>query len=649
MLFGEQAYMPLKILHIEDKAAEAIRVKSAIQDWGTSAELTHASSPAEMNSALHDKNWEVILASDSFPDLDIQAVYERLHFKRLDPIFILLAGFPGVNIDIFLRSGAICDVVFKDRLYRLGSIIEKCARHKAGAGAAGLPGLIESRLAAIVDSSTDAIVGKTKSGIINSWNPGAEKLFGYSAQEIVGRPVTTLFPSSLHATEIEILARVVAGETVPAFETVRVHKSGKLLDVSVSVSPIRDQTGEIIGASKIARDISVQKQLHEVLREKEAFYRRIVTTLNDGMAVIDDSMVIQFANKQMADMLGCTQSELIGALFLEFTFEPDVDDAKQRWEQRRFGRGDRYERRLRRKDGSTCWCYLSSAPFSDESGEFAGILVMCTDISERKAAQDELLRYQSQLEAIVEARTQALKVAYDEAARLAQVKSTFLANMSHEIRTPLSAIINYAELIRESAEDMHLPDILADIAKIDTASRHLLAITNDVLDLAKIEAGKLSVNPEIFALDNLLDEIDIMARALARNKNNTFQLIKQGDLGPVRTDIVRLRQSLLNLISNAMKFCENGRVELLAIGDPTTLRFALSDTGIGMTSAQMAGLFRPFSQADMSTTKKFGGTGLGLALTKTLVNLLGGDISVTSVSGEGSTFRFDIRRFLGSD
>ncbi len=641
--------MPLKILHIEDKAAEAVRVQSAIQDWGTSAELTLACSPAEMNSALFDKTWEVILASDSFPDLDVQAVFERLHFKRLDPIFILLAGFPGVNIETFLRSGAICDVVFKDRLYRLGSIIEKCARNKAGAGGMGVPGRIESRLAAIVDSSTDAIVGKTKSGIITSWNPGAETLFGYAAQEIVGRPVTTLFPSSLNATEIAILARVTAGETVPAFETVRVHKSGKLLDVSVSVSPIRDQTGEIIGASKIARDISVQKQLYELLREKEAFYRRIVTTLNDGMAVIDDAMVIQFANKQLADMLGCTQSELIGTSYLEFTFEPDVDDARQRWEQRRFGRGDRYERRLRRKDGGTCWCYLSSAPFSDESGEFAGILVMCTDISERKAAQDELLRYQSQLEAIVDARTQALKAAYDEAARLAQVKSAFLANMSHEIRTPLSAIINYAELIRETAEDMSLPDILADIAKVDTASRHLLTITNDVLDLAKIEAGKLSVNPEIFSLDTLLDEIEIMAQALARNKNNAFQLIKQGDLGSVRTDIVRLRQSLLNLISNAMKFCENGRVALLAIGDPTKLHFAVSDTGIGMTSAQIAGLFTPFSQADMSTTKKFGGTGLGLALTKTLVNLLGGDISVTSISGEGSTFRFDIRRFLGSD
>ena len=220
-------------------------------------------------------------------------------------------------------------------------------------------------------------------------------------------------------------------------------------------------------------------------------------------------------------------------------------------------------------------------------------------------------------------------------------KSQFLANMSHELRTPLNAIIGYSEILQEDFADGGQQQHIPDLKKIENAGRHLLGLINDILDLSKIEAGRMDVFIEEVEIAPLLDEVRSIITPLTQKNGNSLEFRVSPDLSSMRTDRTKLKQSLLNVLSNASKFTQNGRLTLAAerfdAGIPM-VRFAVSDTGIGMNEEQLGRLFQAFSQADASTTKKYGGTGLGLAITRHFCHLLGGEITVTSQPGEGSTF-----------
>ena len=222
-----------------------------------------------------------------------------------------------------------------------------------------------------------------------------------------------------------------------------------------------------------------------------------------------------------------------------------------------------------------------------------------------------------------------------------QHKSQFLANMSHELRTPLNAIIGYSEILQEDATDLKQEGFVRDLKKIESSGRHLLGLINDILDLSKVEAGRMDIFLEDVEIAPLLEEVRTIIVPLAETKGNVLDFGPTENLGSIRTDRTKLKQSLLNILSNGSKFTENGRLTLVAERfetDRPMVRFAISDTGIGMTEEQLGRLFQAFSQAEASTSKKYGGTGLGLAISQRFCQLLGGDISVTSQPGEGSTF-----------
>ncbi|MGE0725029.1 MAG: response regulator [Alphaproteobacteria bacterium] len=239
--------------------------------------------------------------------------------------------------------------------------------------------------------------------------------------------------------------------------------------------------------------------------------------------------------------------------------------------------------------------------------------------------------------AIAEAQT-----ARAAAERATQAKSEFLANMSHELRTPLNAIIGYSEILMEEAEDQGLDDFAPDLERIRTAGKHLLTIINDILDLSKIEAGRMDVHIEDVDLTPLAREVETLMRPLADKNGNTLEVAVPADIGHIRSDSTKIKQCLLNLGGNAAKFTSNGRIrvgiERMAQDDRDGVRFSIADTGIGMTEEQMAKLFRAFTPADSSTTTRFGGTGLGLAICKHFATMLGGDITVSSTPGAGTTF-----------
>jgi signal transduction histidine kinase/DNA-binding response OmpR family regulator len=271
---------------------------------------------------------------------------------------------------------------------------------------------------------------------------------------------------------------------------------------------------------------------------------------------------------------------------------------------------------------------------------------------EAERLRGQMLEQERQARALLEAKNKELAEAKGAADAASATKSQFLANMSHELRTPLNAIIGYSEMLQEEAEDVGQKGFVPDLEKIHGAGKHLLGLINDILDLSKVESGKMALYLEDFELSKMVAEVASTVRPLVAKNGNQLEVVCPADIGMMRADTTKVRQTLFNLLSNASKFTEKGTIRL-EVGKVTSnqspvirseasggslITFRVRDTGIGMTPEQMGRLFEAFSQADASTTRKYGGTGLGLAISRKFCRLMGGDLTVTSVAGKGSTF-----------
>ena len=371
-----------------------------------------------------------------------------------------------------------------------------------------------------------------------------------------------------------------------------------------------------------------RKRAEEALRESEALKAAILeTALDCVISITADSRIVEW-NAAAERTFGYRRDEVMGELLPELII-PEAHRARHYQGVARFiatGQGRLIDRRIEieaaRRDGTLFPVELSITSTSVRGAPHFTAYVR--DITVRKGYERDLA------------------AAKEEAEAANRTKSQFIANMSHELRTPLTAVIGYGEMLEEEAQDRGLDSMLDDLRKVNSNARHLLALINDVLDISKIEAGKMEVHLETFHVAQLVNELGATVEALVARKNNKLVVECAPDTGSMHSDPVKVRQCLINLLSNAAKFTEDGTVRLEVTRDaretPASVVFRVVDTGIGMTQEQIAKLFQRFTQADASTTRRFGGTGLGLSITKAFSSMLGGEISVESVAGEGTVF-----------
>jgi len=389
-----------------------------------------------------------------------------------------------------------------------------------------------------------------------------------------------------------------------------------------------------------------QREALEALRESEQHFRNVA---NGGSALIWTSEIDKrctYFNEVWLRFTGRTRAEEEGAGWLEGVHADDRAWVVRRYEQA-FDRREPFRMvyRLRRADGEYRWLRDDGAPRHDSQGRFVGYIGHCVDVTDQQLADAELARHRRHLEQLVAERTRELAQAKELAEAASLAKSTFLANMSHEIRTPLNAILGMAHLVRRSGVT---PQQAERLGRIDAAGTHLLALIDTLLDLSKVEADMLGLDPVPLHPGELVTQVASMLGDDARAKQLALKVELPPLPGPLLGDPTRLRQALTNYAANAIKFTDRGEITLRAVlvaehGDGVELRFEVEDTGIGIPPDVLPRLFNPFVQADGSITRRYGGTGLGLALTRRLAQRMGGDAGVQGREGGGSVFWFSVR------
>ncbi len=495
----------------------------------------------------------------------------------------------------------------------------------------------------LFENVPEAIVVTDSRGFVIRSNREFHRLFGYTEDEMRGQCIDDVLATDGLRREAESITDGVAhGETF-SLETVRRRKDGSLVDVSLLGVPIVTQSDNF-AVFGIYRDISDRKRAEETVQRETAYLANLVETAQEGIVMLDDMGRITRFNSEFCRMFGYDASEVLGKPIDDLIIPDEFQEEALRLTDRIL-KGSRFvlESIRRRKDRSLIHVSIIGSPILI-SGQQAGGYVIYRDISERKLAEQDLLESQRQLReanALLASSNTQLMQAKNMAEEASRAKSTFLANMSHELRSPLNAILLYSELMLEEVAEQGLKELLGDLGRIQSAGKHLLGLIDDILDLSKIEAGRMNVYIEECQLPTLIAGITATTDSLVSKNHNRLVVDADPSILSIKTDIKLLRQTLFNLLSNAAKFTQDGTITLAVHPDSEDDRyvcFTVSDTGIGMTSEQMACIFQEFTQADGSTTRKYGGTGLGLTLCRKFLNLLGGEIRVSSTPGKGSTF-----------
>jgi PAS domain S-box-containing protein len=521
------------------------------------------------------------------------------------------------------------------------------------------------RLAAVVESSDDAIVTKDLNSTITSWNAAAERMFGYTAAEAIGQSIRMLIPDELQNEEDVVLAKIRAGEKIDHFETIRQRKNGSRLNVSITVSPIRNERGEIVGASKVARDVTERARLMALAQEHAANTEKLSEVGAVLASTLDREVIIQ----KVTDI----GRELTHAHYAAFFYNPDpdsdgahlpytlsgapreaftnfphpqaravfastfggdapvrLDDVKQdpRW-------GTNPPNDDARADQLPIRSYMA-VPVKGLGGDVLGGLFF---------GHSEVGAFKTQHERLAEGVAAWASVAlenarlYAEAQAANRMKDEFLAVLSHELRTPLNAIVGYSRLLRGGI--LSSEKAARGLETLERNATWLTQIVEDVLDVSRIVSGKIRLDVQHVELPIVVDNAVATVQPAADAKGVRIQTIVDPNVGPVSGDPGRLQQVVWNLVSNAVKFTDKkGRVQVRLERINSHIEIIVSDTGIGIKPDFLPHVFERFRQAESGATRKTSGLGLGLAIVRHFVEMHGGTVEAESAGeGKGSTFR----------
>jgi len=502
---------------------------------------------------------------------------------------------------------------------------------------------------AIFNSANFSSIATDAKGVIQIFNVGAERMLGYAAQEVMNQitPADISDPEELIA-RAKTLSAELATPITPGFEALvfkasrgiediyeltYIRKDGTRFPAVVSVTALRDAQDTIIGFLLIGTDNTArklveaeQKQSDQRLRDQQFYTRSLIESNIDALMTTDPSGFITDVNKQMEALTGCTRDELIGAPFKNFFTDPErAEDGIKRVLSEKSVTD--YELTARARDGKQTVVSYNATTFYDRNRKLQGVFAAARDVTEGKRVEMEL----KQARAVAESANRS--------------KSDFLASMSHEIRTPMNAIVGIADLLAKTSLSAEQDKYVQIFRR---AGDNLLNLINDILDLSKVEASQLELEQTGFSLAEHVEIVMEMVRPRATEKGLALQCtIDPGVPDKLIGDPTRLRQVLLNLLGNAIKFTSAGEVSLRVASEPgleapSALRFTVSDSGIGIPGEKLDRVFERFTQADSSTTRRFGGSGLGLTICRRLTELMGGRIWVESEVDKGSTFAFAV-------
>jgi PAS domain S-box-containing protein len=474
-----------------------------------------------------------------------------------------------------------------------------------------------AHLAALFDSAGDAVLSKGLDGLVRSWNAGAEQLFGYPADEIIGQDATRLVPDDLKGEEARLFEQVRAGRTVQRLETERLTRDGVRVPVSVTVSPVRDAEGAVVGASMIARDITKRREALRALQRSEARFRALADNAPMLIWRADADNRGTWFNRYWLDFTGRTMEQELGYGWGE-SIHPEDRDRVIAYCTEHCGRREPFEMefRMRRHDGAWRWVLDRGAPvFEGPNEEFTGYIGSSIDITERKQAVEQL-------------------------AQAHKRKDEFLATLAHELRNPLAPILNAAQFLRmrPPAED---PQRSA-VEIVERQARHMSRLVDDLLDVSRISRGKISLRRELLRLDLAINAAIEASRPSLEGAGHALRLALAPDVY-VDGDLTRLSQVFGNLINNATKYTPaGGRIEVsLGVeGDQAVVR--VRDSGIGVPPDALEQVFEMFAQVSSSTAQRHDGLGIGLHLARQLVTLHGGTITAHS-AGENCGTEFQVR------
>ncbi len=482
------------------------------------------------------------------------------------------------------------------------------------------------KLESIIQCTDDAVISLSLDGIIQSWNPAAEKIFGYTSKEVIGNPIVLMIPGDNIKDKLDILVRIEQGKHIDQFETVLRRKNGSLIDISATISPVLNSEGKVVGVSTIARDITKRKRAEEELKKKEHLLSESQRIGHIG------SWHYELANQQltwtdeMYRVYGVSPDtfNLTAETFLSLV-HPEDQPLMQNWLQAYSAGANpgELEFRIVLPNGSDNYISGHGELNYDHDNRPISLTGTAQNITVRKQLEMSLI------------------LSREAAEHANKAKDSFLATMSHEIRTPLGGMLGMLELLSMTPLDAE------QTATLDTASasgRSLLRILNDILDWSKIEQGKLEIIPAPTRLDALSQEVINTYTHVASIKS--LVITKHIDTRLTTAyfaDQLRLSQILNNFVSNAIKFTRHGKIEIdIALVESVTsgdlVSFSVKDTGIGISPEVQKNLFQNYTQGTADTARMYGGTGLGLAICRRLADMLGGKISLFSEPGKGATF-----------